>query len=130
MAAADVYFKYCHNQPYSLFHEGSFRRKLKNGTVPRALLFAFLATAHRFSSNSMNPKNDGNKTASLAATAWDAITLPWSQSTLEYQVALPMIQAVHLLSILDYTGKSAERSRHINDVESEYTGPHVGLASA
>lgn len=50
-SAADLYFRYCHNQPYSLFHESSLRHKIEVGEVPTHLLFALLASTVRYSSD-------------------------------------------------------------------------------
>src|SRR5687768_13322362 len=48
-SAADLYFQYCYNQPYSLFHEQSFRQSLASQTLPDYLCLALMATASRFS---------------------------------------------------------------------------------
>ncbi|ETI26971.1 hypothetical protein G647_10070 [Cladophialophora carrionii CBS 160.54] len=45
----DVYFERCHNQPYAYFHEDMFRQDYEAGLLPEYLLYAFGATACRFS---------------------------------------------------------------------------------
>jgi hypothetical protein len=45
----DVYFNRCHNQPYAYFHEEIFRQDYESGCIPEYLLYAFAATACRFS---------------------------------------------------------------------------------
>lgn len=89
LTAADVYFQRCHNQPYSLFDEATFRQRLEAGTVPEVLLLAFLATARRFQYGPSYQGPNGETINSLAARSWAALTPPWGQATLEYHVALP-----------------------------------------
>ena len=50
-ALLDVYFTRVHNQPYSFFHEATFRRKLAQSTLPDYLIFAVLVSALRFSTD-------------------------------------------------------------------------------
>ncbi|KAK6371416.1 hypothetical protein LTS17_009147 [Exophiala oligosperma] len=45
------YFRYSHNQPYSFFHEETFRRKVANGTMLDNLLQAVIASSLRFSTD-------------------------------------------------------------------------------
>ena len=101
--AADVYFQYCHNQPYSLFHEESFRHRLGSGAVPKYLAFAFLATTLRFSSDPRYQDNRYEAIAAYASEAWKAIRLPWNG--IENAAGISMLQAIFLLSVIDYTGK-------------------------
>ncbi|KIW09855.1 hypothetical protein PV08_11956 [Exophiala spinifera] len=102
----DVYFTYCHNQPYSFFHEESFRSKLSQGKIPDHLLFAILASAVRFSKNSFF--KDIFETALFYSNkSWRSIVSTCFSAN---KVAdLATVQTVTLLSILDYT---AGRSRH------------------
>ncbi|KIW45535.1 uncharacterized protein PV06_03919 [Exophiala oligosperma] len=45
----DIYFERCHNQPYAYFHQLTFRLDYESGVLPEYLLYAFAATACRFS---------------------------------------------------------------------------------
>jgi hypothetical protein len=112
LAAADVYFQYCHNQPYSLFHEESFRNRLTAGTVPEHLAFAFLATTLRFSSDPCYQHNRFEAISAYASESWKAICLPWNG--VENAAGLSILQTIFLLSVIDYTGNET----------SPYEAPH------
>ena len=103
VAAADVYFQYCHNQPYSLFHEQSFRNRLTAGNVPKHLALAFLATTLRFSSDPCYQHNRSEAISAYASESWKAICLPWNG--VENAAGLGILQTIFLLSVIDYTGK-------------------------
>ena len=103
LAAADVYFRYCHNQPYSLFHEESLRRKMAANEVPHHLLFAFLASAVRYSEDEYYE----DKVAAISTYAmqsWKAMVLPWNG--IKNDAGIATVQTILLLAIIDYTGKS------------------------
>ncbi|CAK7237705.1 hypothetical protein SBRCBS47491_010091 [Sporothrix bragantina] len=104
-AAADLYFRYCHNQPYSLFHEASFRQKIKARTVPTHLLFALVASTVRYSSdNRFFAGVTGGRAAATVAYAqqsWRAIVVPWNG--LQSDAELSVVQTILLLAIIDYT---------------------------
>ncbi len=102
-SAADVYFQFCHNQPYSLFHEDSFRHRLAAGTVPKHLAFAFLATTLRFSSESTYQESRYDAIGGYASESWKEIRLPWNG--VDNAAGISMLQAIFLLSVIDYTGK-------------------------
>ena len=103
VAAADVYFRYCHNQPYSLFHEESFRSKLAAGEVPHHLLFAFLASSVRYSEDSYYEDKMG-AISTYAMQSWKAMVLPWNG--IESDAGISTVQTILLLAIIDYTGES------------------------
>ncbi|CAK7202664.1 hypothetical protein SEUCBS139899_005390 [Sporothrix eucalyptigena] len=104
-AAADLYFRYCHNQPYSLFHEASFRQKIKARTVPTHLLFALVASTVRYSSDTRFFAGvAGGRAAATVAYAqqsWKAIVVPWNG--LQSDAELSVVQTILLLAIIDYT---------------------------
>jgi hypothetical protein len=104
----DVYFTYCHNQPYSFFHEESFRVKLSQGKIPDHLLFAMLATAVRFSNNPYF-KDIFETAAFYANKSWRAIVSTCFSANKSSD--LMTVQTVTLLSILDYTGESVHKCR-------------------
>lgn len=104
LSAADVYFKYCHNQPYAVFHEQSLRDKLANGTLPTHLMLAFVATAIRFSPDSQFGDDRFRAIEAYAAQSWKSIVLPWNG--LENAAEVSTVQAILLLGVLDFTGAS------------------------
>ena len=102
VSSADVYFQCCHNQPYSLFHEQSFRERITAGTVPDHLAFAFLATTLRFSSDPFYQHNRYEAISAYATESWKTISLPWNG--VEKAAGLSILQTIFLLSVIDYTG--------------------------
>ena len=108
LRAADVYFQYCHNQPYSLFHEQTFREKLTACQVPFHLLFAFLASVVRYSTDAYY----GDKIDAIATytrCSWKAIVMPWNG--IEDDAGISIVQTMLLLAIIDYTGDYAFPTR-------------------
>lgn len=101
-SAADLYFRYCHNQPYSLFHEESFRNRIEMNEVPAHLLFALLASTVRYSGDPFFHDKHG-AVSSYAQQSWKAITMPWNG--LQSDAELSIVQTILLLAIIDYTGK-------------------------
>ena len=104
IGAADIYFRYCHNQPYSLFHEENFRNRLALNEVPQHLLFAFLASAVRYSEDPYYEDKVG-AISTYSIQAWKAIVMPWNG--IETDVGITIVQTILLLAIIDYTGESA-----------------------
>lgn len=101
LETVDTYFSYCHNQPYSLFHEPSFRRDLSQGQVPAYLLLAMLASAVRFSENPFFSDKDAIAQA-YANKSWQSIVS--SCFTLNKVDDIRIVQTLTLLSIFDFTG--------------------------
>ena len=102
LAAADVYFRYCHNQPYSLFHEASLRSKIVSAEVPQHLLFAFLASAVRYSDDPYYEDKMG-AISTYAMQSWKAMVLPWNG--IQSDAGISVVQTILLLAIIDYTGE-------------------------
>ena len=102
IGAADVYFRFCHNQPYSLFHEESFRNRLASNDVPQHLLYAFLASAVRYSTDPYYTDKVG-AISTYAMQSWKAMVLPWNG--IETDAGISTVQTILLLAIIDYTGK-------------------------
>lgn len=100
----DTYFQYCYSQPYCIFHEQSFRERIAAGQVPKGLLYAFVASASRYSSATDQSDERAHLISSNATRAWNSIVLPWNSG--DSRVILPIIQTIFLLSLIDYTGKS------------------------
>ena len=102
-SAADLYFRYCHNQPYSLFHEATFREKIETGEVPRHLKFALLASTVRYSNDS-SFENKIVAVSNYAQQSWKAIAMPWNG--IQTDTELSIVQTILLLAIIDYAGMS------------------------
>ncbi|KAG4263864.1 hypothetical protein FPRO03_09140 [Fusarium proliferatum] len=94
-AAADLYFQYCHNQPYSLFHEETFRNRLTAQKLPDYLCLALLATASRFS-RSTRPL------LLCADQAWE-LAIKRSTANIDSAESLTIAQTIHLLVVIDYS---------------------------
>ncbi|KAK0387727.1 hypothetical protein NLU13_3972 [Sarocladium strictum] len=94
-SAADVYFQYCYNQPYCLFHEQSFRQRLVSRAVPEYLCLALIATASRFSRSSRPLPH-------YADQAWELV-MKRSTANLDSMESLALAQTTHLLCVIDYS---------------------------
>jgi hypothetical protein len=94
-----------HNQPYSFFHEQSFRRRLADDLLPDYLKFAVVATALRFSED---PYYNGVKheaCTSYARESWKQIVSVWFAPEIDPDIHI--CQAITLLSIIDFTGNQS-----------------------
>ena len=111
----NLYFERAHNQPYSFFHEESFRRHLELKSLPEFLLFAVLASAVRFSSDPYFGEFKSEALRGYASESWKLIVAvcfgPESDPNIFY------CQAVTLLSIIDFTG-TGHHSLNIDCVRS------------
>ena len=101
-ASCDVYFTYCHNQPYSYFHEETFRRKVTEGLVPEYLLFAVLAMALRFSTDPYWQGMQAGAADAYASASWKLIVS--QQLIQEDGMNLQVVQAANILAVIDFTG--------------------------
>lgn len=96
----DMYFEYCHNRPYSFFHEGYFRRSLARKEVPDYLLLAVVATTTRFSESLvMTDKHEIDTRAAICS--WRLISPIYLAKR---NTDIRVVQTVSLLSIFDFTG--------------------------
>lgn len=103
----NVFFVYCHNQPYSFFHEGNFRQRLANDELPDHLLFAVLSSAIRFSTHPFFEGSLYEASITYANKSWKSIVASCFAAN---QVAdIRTVQTITLLSIFDFT---AGNSRH------------------
>ena len=98
----DVYFARVQNQPYSFFHERSFREKLALNSLPEFLIFAVLASALRFSSNPYYGESQSEAIKLYASESWKLIVSVWFGP--ESDPDIHICQAMTLLSIIDFTG--------------------------
>ncbi|RFN47158.1 putative transcriptional regulatory protein pb1a11.04c [Fusarium flagelliforme] len=94
--AADIYFRFCHSQPYALFHEPTFRQRLADDSLPSYLLWGFLSAARRYSSLPVPQPNCADDASVYAAKAWECIDLPWHASPSAENV-LTVIQTIILI---------------------------------
>lgn len=97
----DIYFARVHNQPYSFFHEQSFRQRLADDLLPDYLKFAVIASALRFSEDPYFNGAYHEASASYAKESWRQIVSVWFAP--ETDPDIHICQAITLLSIIDYT---------------------------
>lgn len=97
----DVYFARVQNQPYSFFHEQSFREQLALNILPDFLIFAVLASALRFSSDPYYGESRSEAIKVYASESWKLIVSVWFGP--ESDPDIHICQAVTLLSIIDFT---------------------------
>lgn len=105
-SAAYLYFKYCHNQPYSLFHEESLREKIESGKVPMPLLFALLASTVPYSKDPCFEEKSIAVSA-YATQSWKSIVMPWNGTQSEEELN---IMQILLLAMIDYTDGRTQAS--------------------
>ncbi|KAH9882750.1 hypothetical protein J1614_000116 [Plenodomus biglobosus] len=99
-ALADVYFQHCHQQPYTYFHEATFRQKLDDASLPTYLTYAFAATAVRFSSDPNVVGRQVEATNCYSRMAWSEIM---EQSFSDnHNLSISTVQAANMLGIVDY----------------------------
>lgn len=99
----DTYFLHAHNQPYSYFHEESFRERLAYRVLPKCLVFAVLATAIRFSHDEYFSCAVHEATEAYAREAW--LSDLHDHMIAENCPNLHVAQTTNLLAIIDFTGK-------------------------
>ncbi|KAH7110709.1 fungal-specific transcription factor domain-containing protein [Dactylonectria macrodidyma] len=107
-SVVDIFFARCHNQPYFLFHEARFRRRLKNSTLPHFLLLAILALALRFSEDRFFLERGEQAAESYAKLAWEDIMHRWANIDEEENICA--VQAMLLLSSFDYTANRRQKA--------------------
>ncbi|CAK4033725.1 Fungal specific transcription factor domain-containing [Lecanosticta acicola] len=97
----DVYFEHNHNQPYTYFHETSFRRSFEDDVLPEYLMLAFAATACRFSNHEFYEDRRVEAMTTYANSAWHRI---YEDSfSYETQLEFSMVQATGMLAAIDFT---------------------------
>ncbi|KIV80933.1 hypothetical protein PV11_08398 [Exophiala sideris] len=103
----DIYFEHCHNQPYSFFHEDSFRLSLADQEIPDYLLLAIVATTLRFSDNLILTDNKQETAGQAATCSWKIVSAIYLDKT---KADLPVTQTLALLSIFDFTAGNPHHS--------------------
>ncbi|KAJ9604937.1 hypothetical protein H2200_010326 [Cladophialophora chaetospira] len=96
----DNFFKYCHNQPYSYFQERTFRRQHSDRKHPVYLLYAFAATAIRFSPQLFTGSDRHKLVQPYCDIAWTQLTQYAFHPTSELDITL--VQTSSLLSVIDF----------------------------
>ncbi|KAI8943402.1 hypothetical protein NX059_001414 [Plenodomus lindquistii] len=97
---ADVYFRHCHHQPYTYFHEGTFRQRLENESLPNYLIYALAATAVRFSNDPSFVGRQSEAMNCYSRMAWSEIM---DQSFSDnHNLSISTVQAANMLGIVDY----------------------------
>lgn len=102
--AADIFFRFCHNQPYSLFHETTFRRQLLSGELPEHLVWAFLGSARQYSPLPDFQLQDVDDAMHYAAKSWDCIRLPWDGVATDAEV-VAIVQSINLIVGIEHPCK-------------------------
>ncbi|PWY65934.1 hypothetical protein BO83DRAFT_440241 [Aspergillus eucalypticola CBS 122712] len=97
----DTYFLHVHNQPYSNFQETSFRQELQNGTLPRCLIQAVLASAVRFTTHEFYAGRALETSEVYAREAW--LSVLTDHLTAEDNIGVHVVQTVNMLAVIDYT---------------------------
>lgn len=103
LSILDAYFQHCHNQPYSFFHEGNFRQRLSDGTLPQHLLLAVLASAVRFSAEPVFEGKTFEAAVAYANRSWKSVVSTCFAAS--RVTDLQTVQTITLLSIFDFTGE-------------------------
>lgn len=98
----DFFFLNLHNQPYSLFHEASFRLRLQADLISNALVYSFLALSLRFAQDPYFNGHEADVAHAYAAESWKLIQQQWMDANEDGQIQ--MAQALVLLSLLDLSG--------------------------
>ncbi|KAK6214903.1 hypothetical protein QIS74_07922 [Colletotrichum tabaci] len=97
----DTFFKCVHNQPYSYFHEESFRRKLAAGQLARCVVLAVLASSLRFSGHTYYQGATSEAIQAYAREAW--LSVLNDHMAVEDTPGLEVAQATNILAIIDFT---------------------------
>ncbi|RSL78435.1 hypothetical protein CEP51_008198 [Fusarium floridanum] len=106
-AVIDSYFTYCKNQPYSFFHEETFRQRLSEQAIPRHLVLAVMAMAVRFCSHPYFSGRALEMSVEYANRSWKLIVSDCF--TVGKVAEVSTVQTVALLGLFDFT---AGRLRH------------------
>jgi hypothetical protein len=95
----DEYFLYCHNRPYSLFHEETFKQRWEAGLIPRFLWQTVVASALPYSQAiSLSEKNQQIEDHYVDAS-WKEMSAKWQHA--DEGTDLCLVQGMLLHSILD-----------------------------
>ena len=101
-SAIDAYFTFVQNQPYSFFHEETFRRRLAENELPDHLVLAVVASAVRFCDNPLLPVDTHELAVSYANKSWKSVVSNCFSTSTAANVAI--VQTIALLALFDFTG--------------------------
>lgn len=104
LAVIDAYFQFCHNQPYSFFHEENFRERLRAQVTPKHLVLTVMAVAVRFCPHPYFSGRVHAASVDYANMAWKLIVSDCF--TVGKVAEVSTVQTVALLGLFDFTGKS------------------------
>ncbi|KAJ5232319.1 hypothetical protein N7468_005275 [Penicillium chermesinum] len=104
--ACTVYFRHCHNKPFSFFNAILFDQKVHNNQAPLHLRLALIASATRYSSSSQWKERKQSTIDGYAEGSWKIITAP---NVIDESDDVTVIQSLALLGVIDAT---AGRRRH------------------
>ncbi|KAJ4983153.1 hypothetical protein SVAN01_11337 [Stagonosporopsis vannaccii] len=96
----DVYFRRCHQHPYTYFHEATFRQNLDIRSLPSYLTFAIAAIAVSYSNEPCFVGCQNEAMNSYSRLAWSQI-MEQSFSD-EHGPSIHTVQAANMLGIVDY----------------------------
>ncbi|KAF2124091.1 hypothetical protein P153DRAFT_303188 [Dothidotthia symphoricarpi CBS 119687] len=99
-SATDVYFRLCHNHPYSYFTESDFREKLQERCFPSYLLLSFMAVVARYSDDPFFKGQNALAAERFARTAWSQISDYIFSS--DGEADIQTVQATSMLAINDF----------------------------
>lgn len=109
----DTYFTYSHGQPYSYFHEETFRQKLADSALPKCLLLAVLASALRFSNHEYFQGTTREATEAYARESW--LSVLNDHMTADNTPRFYVAQTTNILAVVDFTGmRSAALLARVN----------------
>ncbi|KIW23324.1 uncharacterized protein PV07_11532 [Cladophialophora immunda] len=103
-SVVDVYFSFCHNQPYSFFHEGNFRRRLALGTLSEHLILAVVAISVRFSTHPYFASRSHEVAVAYATRSWKSVVS--NCFTADNPGDISIVQTIALLALFDFTGEA------------------------
>lgn len=106
LATIDAYFTYCHNQPYCFFHEATFQLRFAQGSIPKHLIAAVLATAIRFTKHPCFDMCDPEVAAGYANRSWKSVVA--NCFTTNQRPDVTLVQTLSLLGLFDFTGKLSQ----------------------
>jgi hypothetical protein len=91
-----------------MFHEDNFRLRIADGSLPDYLLFAFLATALRYTTDSYYHGTQAQAAEEYAKQSWHCIVSQWC--AIETAPGICIVQAITLIAELDFTGTTTSIS--------------------
>ena len=108
-SAADIYFRFCHNQPYSFFHEATLRCRISSDQLPACLGWALVAVARRYATISDFTLETQDDALRCAEYAWSCLDLSWGGTASDGD-AVTMVQAILLIVNIENPGRCYPRS--------------------